>query len=44
LLSIQDMDPLRDVLERKVRRATETGRPHISVRELFGLQSAESAR
>lgn len=36
--------PLRDVLERKVRRAAETGRPHISVRELFGLQSAESAR
>lgn len=36
--------PLRDVLERKVRRAAETGRLHISVRELFGLKSAESAR
>lgn len=36
--------PLRDVLGCKVRRAAETGRPHISVRELFGLQNAESAR
>ncbi|WP_234689454.1 restriction endonuclease [Allorhizobium ampelinum] len=27
--------PLKAVLERKVRRAAETGRPHISVRELF---------
>jgi len=27
--------PLRDALERKVRRAAETGRPYISIEELF---------
>lgn len=43
-LALDRQIPLRDVLERKVRRAAETGRPHISVRELFGLQSAEGAR
>lgn len=30
--------PLKPVLERKVRRAAETGRPFISVRELFDLK------
>lgn len=29
--------PIKDVLERKVRRAAETGRAFIPVRELFGV-------
>jgi hypothetical protein len=36
--------PLRAVLERKVRRAAETGRSLVSVGELFGLQTMETAR
>jgi hypothetical protein len=28
--------PLKSVLERKVRRAAETGQPYVSVRDLFG--------
>ncbi|TNC49047.1 DUF3644 domain-containing protein [Rubellimicrobium rubrum] len=29
--------PIRSVLDRKVRRAAETGRIHVTVREMFGL-------
>jgi hypothetical protein len=36
--------PLRDVLERKVRRAAETGRPHVPVGELFNLQTLRAAQ
>lgn len=35
--------PLRVVLERKVRRAAETGRAHTPVGELFGLQTTGAA-
>lgn len=34
--------PLKDVLERKIRRAAETGDIHVPVRELFGFQTAGS--
>lgn len=36
--------PLRAVLERKVRRAAETGRAHVPVGELFGLQETGAVR
>lgn len=36
--------PLRDVLERKVRRAAETGRPHVPVVELFSLHTPPAAQ
>lgn len=39
--ALQGHIPLRNVLERKVRRAAETGRPFVTVRDLFGLQRAE---
>lgn len=32
--------PLQEVLERKVRRAAESGHPFIPVRALFGPQTA----
>lgn len=32
--------PLKSALERKIRRAAETGRIHVPVRELFGFQTA----
>lgn len=32
--------PLKSALERKIRRAAETGHIHVPVRELFGFQSA----
>jgi hypothetical protein len=34
--ALQGQIPLRSVLERKIRRAAETGRPFVPVRELFG--------
>lgn len=34
--------PLKSVLERKVRRAAETGQPYLSVRELFDLKKTGS--
>ena len=36
--------PLRSVLERKVRRAAETGQPFVPVRDLFGLQTTGHGR
>lgn len=36
--------PLPDVLQRKVRRAAETGRAHVPVGELFGLQTTGTPR
>lgn len=36
--------PLQAVLERKVRRAAETGRAQVPVGELFGLQAIGAAR
>lgn len=36
--------PLRAVLERKVRRAAETGQPFITVKDLFGQQTAGGYR
>ena len=36
--------PLKAVLERKVRRAAETGKPFITVKDLFGQQPARGYR
>lgn len=42
--AFQGQIALRSVLERKVRRAAETGQPFVPVRDLFGLQTTEGGR